>query len=275
MEQHMKQHAPAGLAMLAMVLTGGLVNHPPNHLLPNVTSVDVEPKWCRPWQNQTTQDLPPAITPLAITASVILPLVPLLLNSKLIWTESKAEMMKSHFLGQSSSFGVSELFRHYATLPSSDFMQKCNITEQDCKALALAKSQLFFHADGANDNQTVCERQDVFDDLHHFPNVTCALLGASIVSFISVLMYWHVVNKKGKAIYQANPLLKMFIVALQCLLILIFCMYIFYLYKKLEFVHFVSVLLGAGIQILVSVSMMRQQQTVPAENEKKEDFVMV
>lgn len=272
MEQLMKQHAPAGMAMMAMVLTGGLVNHPSPS---NITMVNVENKWCKPWHNQTLSDLPPALTPLAITASVILPLVPLFLNSKLIWTDIKTEMMKSHFLGQTSSFGVSEIFRHYATMPTLDFMQKCNITEQDCKAMALAKLPLHFQK--GETNQTVCDlsEDNVFDNLHHFPNVTCALLGASVVSFISVLLYWHVVNKNGKAIYQANPVLKMLIVALQCLLILVLCIYIFYLYRNLEFVHFMSVLLGAGIQILISVSMMRQEQNASTETEKKQDFVMV
>lgn len=282
MEQFIKQHGPAGLAIVSLVLTGGLVNNPP----PDVSSVNVDPNWCKPWNNNTITDMPPAIGPLAITASIVLPLVPLLLNSKLIWTDYKTEILKCHFLGQSASFGVAELFRHYATMPANDFMQKCNISFEECQSMSFSKLPLYFFP---NVNETVC-KQNVsnkeynFDTLHNFPNVTCTLLGASIVSFVTVMLYWHVVNKQGKSIYQANSILKMLIVALQCLLVIILCMYLFYLYKKLEFMHLLSIFLGAGIQLFISVSMIRQQQnrdkadiknTPSTENKDDNDFVIL
>lgn len=269
MEHIIKQHGPASLAILSLVLTGGLINHPP----PNVNQVNVDHTWCKPWNNNNNTlmtDMPPAIGPLAITASIVLPLVPLVLNSKLIWSDYKTEILKSHFLGQSASFGVAELFRHYATMPNQDFMQKCNVTFEQCETLSIAKLPLYFYPVL---NETICKQSDsnkseVFDNLHNFPNVTCSLLGASLVSFAIVILYWHNVNKQGKSIYQANSVLKILIVALQCLLVIILFMYLYYLYKKLEFMHLLSVFLGAGVQLFISVSMIRQEQNTVTENQQ-------
>lgn len=264
MEQAIKQHGPAGLVALSLALTGGLVNISPN---PNST-LSLQPQWC----NKTLQinnSIPTALVPLAVTASLILPMLPLLINSKTHWSEMKTEVTKSHIVGQSVSYGTAELLRHFAINPEANFLQKCNLSLEDCFDRINTNVNLSNLCKNSINNQ---DTKTLFDSLHHFPDATCTILGASFVSFVSSLAYWHYINKVGKSVYQSSPYVKMALVTFYCILIIFLCIYLMYLYKSLELAHFLSVLLGGGLQLFVSITMLKQTQQdfilTPSDSDK-------
>lgn len=253
MEHLIKEHGPAGLVALSLALTGGFINYEPNQ---NAT-LEMQPQWC----NKTLQlnnTLPPSLLPLAVITSLVLPMVPLFLNSKTHWTDMKTEVTKAHLVGQSVSFGTSELLRHFVIIPENSFLQKCNLSQEEC-----------FSNLGTNLSLTgLCPKPsqpNLFDSLHHFPEATCTSLGASFISFAASLAYWHYINKVEKSVYQSSAYTKMALITLQCLLVIVLVIYCIYLYKSLEVAHFLSLLLGGSLQLFVILSMLRQKQI---------DFVM-
>lgn len=252
MEQALKQHGPAGLVGLALALTGGLVNYSPDQN----STLNLQPQWC----NKTLQinsTIPPILIPLAVTTSLILPLIPLALNSKTHWSNIKTEATKSHLVGQSVSYGTAELIRHFAISPEGSFLQKCNLSNDDCYSHLYDNLTLGTLCKNSDKTQNV---KTLFNSLHHFPDATCSILGASFISFVSSLAYWHYMNRVGKSVYQSSAYTKMTLIGLYCILIILLCIYLMYLYKSLELAHFLSLLLGGIIQLFISIAMLKQTQ---------------
>ena len=87
-------------------------------------------------------------------------------------------------------FGVSELLRHFVTVPEPSFLQKCNITVEECHNKAQQFQQLPF---STTTNTSYCRSEntpELFNSLHHFPDKTCCIIGASIVTFLATLYFW-------------------------------------------------------------------------------------
>ena len=76
---------------------------------------------------------------LIITASILLPASPLLLNSKTVFNEGKQNALVAHILGQSASFGSTEMARHFLVAPNWQFFSHCNLTLSECQRMSPGK----------------------------------------------------------------------------------------------------------------------------------------
>lgn len=258
-KQHLlQQHGLPSLFVTTMVLVGSFVNK-------NVDITDVvqpDSTWCDTFemlQDTRIGQMPQGFEELTIATSVLLPIVPILLNYR-GQDDFKIEILKSHILGQSSSFGISEIARHFATFPESNFFKKCNLTFFDCKE-KIRHSNLSLLSDDENlsfCNTNATNKLDLMYSLHHFPASSGTLVGAAIASFIATLVYWHHMHKNNKSLYHNAPYKKYCLFTCIAIIVLVFLMYCIYLYKTCNTVEFYAVFSGAFLQVLIIVALLRQ-----------------
>lgn len=256
--QHLlQQHGLPGLFVSAMVLAGYLVNFNVQDAL----DVNANSNWCdnfEMFQGVQMAQMPQGFQELTIATSALFPLVPILLNSNGKWSDFKIEMIKSHILGQSSSFGISEIARHFVEVPEAQFYKKCNLTYLDCK-YKIHRANLSLVSENENAsfcNTNVSNKLDLINSFHHFPASTGTLVGASVVSFIAALLYWHHVNKSNKTLYQNAPMKKYFLYLCTGLIVIIFFMYCMYLYKSCNTVDLYAVFSGGFLQTLIVLTLL-------------------
>lgn len=261
LEQHVVKQSPFALLFTGMVLLGSCINK--NTL--NATSIDVTPKenWCF---NSTSFEeflapMPKGLAIATIVVTVIFPMLPILVNSySKSWNSFKFNLIKCHVVGQGSVFGVSELLRHFVTLPEPLFLEKCNITLQDCfkksnfNSLPLVSNHSNFNA-LCNLNDTSIENgSKLFDSLHHFPDKVCCFIGASLVTFLTTLYFWHRINKNGKSIYNAQTLKQCILIVLQVVCVSLVFIYMYFLYTTFESVQIYGIFIGGLIQLMIYCS---------------------
>jgi hypothetical protein len=256
LQQHLVDHGPITALVSGMILLGSLVNK-------NATESTVYPEesWCVNHNVTTTADLenfisimPDGLGAATIVIVVIFPLVPILINSRTkTWNDFKVEILKCHVVGQTSVFGVAELLRHFLISPEPTFLQKCNITAQECSLKSHAHSLL-----PLNDprNISFCNASNVaatelFNSLHHFPDKTCCIIGASIVTFLATLYFWNKINKTGKSIYEAHSIQQCFLIFIQLLCITLVLTYLYFLYNSFDSVQLYGLLIGAILQFMI------------------------
>lgn len=269
LQQQLVDHGPMALLVTAMVLTGSFVN-----MGATDTTVYPSKSWCVNATTTTMIDaeflhllstMPASLRIATVILVIIFPLIPMLFNSQTKhWNRFKVEILKCHVVGQGSVFGVSELLRHFMTVPGVDFLAKCNITDEECSVRAANSYQLPF-----NDNSSAksfCHNNEakpteLFDSLHHFPDNTCCVIGASIVTFLASLYYWNRINVQGKSIYEAHSIKHCMLIFLQILCVVLVLVYLYVLYMSFESVQLYGLLIGAFLQLLVVLT------TLPANNE--------
>jgi hypothetical protein len=269
LQQQLINHGPMALLVSSMVLTGSFINM-------GATDKTVQPSksWCVNTTTTTTIDaefvhllstMPTSLRTATVIIVIIFPLIPVLFNSQTKhWNRFKVEILKCHVVGQGSVFGVAEILRRLMTVPGVDFLAKCNITDHECSAKAEKSYQLPF-----NDNSSAksfCHNNeakptDLFDSLHHFPDKTCCVIGASIVTFMATLYYWNRINVKGKPIYEAHSIKHCMLILIQILCVVLVLAYLYVLYMSFESVQLYGLLIGAFLQLLVVFT------TLPAKNE--------
>ena len=246
MEEQLKKHGPFAMIIGVMGSLGLFINNnegsnstvfPTLNLCSNAT---LETMW---------SDLPKGLGPTTMALTLAFPIVPILINSKTKWNEFKFDVVKSHAVGQSSVFGVSEVLRHVLTMPEHSFLSKCNISHMDC----LAKNQFQSLPLYSINNTSFCNSNDskVFDSLHHFPDLTCGFIGSSLVTFVATLYFWQNFNSKQKQLYEASSLQHVILIALHIATIILVLIYMYYLYKSFDFIQIVGFFIGAGIQFMI------------------------
>jgi len=257
METLIREHGPLGLLATAMIFTGGFINK-------NSTQDAISKSWCNNNVSMTTlkppftNQLPQGLEESVIVLSVIVPMLPLFLNH---FSDVNLEMFKTHVLGQSSSFGLSELMRHYTVMPEPMFLSRCNISNQECLLKTLQSN---FTVLSPNQTNSLCNRnftskinQELFDSLHHFPDPLCAILGSSLTTIVCYLFFWHRLDKDKKSLFETASWKQMLMIIAQCLILFLVVFYCFYLYKKMDHVQIYGVLLGAFVQFCVTFSLMK------------------
>ena len=224
----LKDHGPIGILVFSMLLTGSLINN--GNLQSNLSPPSQH--WCNSTIDslQNSIQMPSGLEETVLVLSVLLPTLPLAMNKL---SPTNVEMIKAHFAGQTSSYGLSQVMRHFTVYPEPIFLKKCNISSQECVSRAKEQQNLI-STDG---NSSFCNRtfspatlQELFDSSHHVPNSTCAILGSSIVTLLAILFYWHRLNDKSKTLYESDSCLQLFMVCLQSILLIILSMYSYYLY---------------------------------------------
>lgn len=240
-----------------MVLAGIFVNK--NN---DTDVVSPDATWCDSFEmlrETPIGDMPKGFEEFAIVTSIVLPIVPIFLNYKEL-DNFKIEALKSHILGQSSSFGISEIARHFATFPEANFYKKCNLTFFDCKQ-KIKHANLSVLSEDVNlsfCNTNATSKLDLLSSLHHFPASSGTLVGAALASFIATLVYWHHMQKNNKSLYQNTPVKKYCLFLCIATIVLVFLMYCIYLYKMCNTVELYAVFSGAFLQVLIIVALLRQ-----------------
>jgi hypothetical protein len=135
-------------ATIILLTTGLLINRNPSAGETVTLGKDLDCLDGRPFHSRAFMDLMqltagasgnktmPVPQALIVAASVILPLSPLLLNSKTTFNEGKWNALLAHALGQTASFGSTEIARHFVVAPDWRFFPSCNLSLSDCQQLA-------------------------------------------------------------------------------------------------------------------------------------------
>lgn len=246
LQQHLSNHGPFGAVLSVMVLLGCFVNY-------NQTDETVVPSesWCNKTSGVEAFSMPSGLNAVTIIMTLLLPITPLLINSQSKpWNRFKFEMLKTHVVGQGSVFGMAEVMRHVMTWPEPMFLTKCNITSEECNLKSHVKQLPLF----VPNNNSFCNVEpstDIFDSLHHFPDKTCCLIGASVVSFFATLYLWSRANMSGKSIYEADASKKYFLIVLQTLFICCILAYLYFLYITFDAIQLYGILIGGFTQCMI------------------------
>lgn len=265
LQQQLISKSPFAALFTGMVMLGSFVNY-------NATDSSVKPSetWCK---NATIDELvylnmPTGLGTATLVVTLVFPLVPMILNSKTKkWNDFKVDVMKCHIVGSGSVFGVSEVLRKFLTIPEAAFLQKCNLTIDECNF----KSQ-FAHlpfADNEN-NASFCHTNktqptELYNSLHHFPNTTCCFIGASIVTMLSTLYFWNRINQNGKSIYDAHPGQKITMIIFQIACISLIFVYLCFLYNSFDDVQIYGVFVGAILQFTIICSTLPKKENIEIE----------
>jgi len=251
MENLINQHGPLGTMVLTMLITGNLVNR-------NATDTSVSPNLCNSSLMNTTIKLPNGLEETLLALSVLMPVVPFILNKP---NDINIEMLKSHILGQSSSFGLSEVIRHFTVIPDHMFLNKCNISLSECIKKTVQSNMTFLSTDKqislCNRNFTSLDSMDLFNSIHHFPNHTCVMLGSSLVTVICTILFWQRLNDKKVSPYQNHSCIKMLLILVQSVVVFIVIYYCFILYKSMDSIQFIGFFLGIILQSCITLSLMK------------------
>jgi hypothetical protein len=282
-----------GAAALILLLTGFLINRDPSPRETITLGKDLNCLDGRPFLTQTFDDLMRGRgnnetlqihQAMIIAASIILPATPLFLNSKTIFNEGKLNALVAHGLGQSASFGSTEIARHFLVAPNWHFFSSCNLSLPECQRLAPGSYALAPDDNDVDDDdeeednfsnttdttvaapptplpqrasvlcpQPVGEVKDLFNNLHSMPDVYSALIGSSTIIFASNVWFWKLSNKNRKKAASSHDITKI-------VLISVFLLYVttsmFFRFKYVDNAFgelIMSFIYGAGIQFFISM----------------------
>ena len=156
----------------------------------------------------------------AIFIALAAPLVPFALDPLRKWNDVKTQAVGAHLLGQSSSFGISEVLRYVGYWPNDLFFDRCNLTESECLEKSLqtlylmaptkrrrpedSSSSSSTTTTTTTTNQTLCSRpnargKDIYDSLHTFPNYAGSMLGSGLISFFLCVFFWSRLKLVGSS----------------------------------------------------------------------------
>lgn len=245
-----KDQGPFALLLGTMLLLGSFINQ---NQTDNSVVVKPDKTWCKNISSATASKMPSGLSEITIAMTLIMPMAPILLNSQAkAWNKFKFEMVKTHAVGQGSVFGMSEAMRHFLILPEATFLQKCNISIEECNEKTMLKMPQPLAG-----NISFCNSKDsqqLFNSLHHFPDNVCGLIGASIVSFLATLYYWNRANMNGKSIYEADSIKQYVLIAFQVLFLCFVLSYLYHVYISFDGVQLYGLLIGGFIQFMIICS---------------------
>lgn len=239
--------------------------------------------------------LMPRAIPLA-TASVffIWPMLPILLHNKNSLNEAKLESLMAHALGQSCNFAVAEILRTQIMFPEDLFLDKCNISPEDCLLLSNNKvslplylsardredkKQSFCNGQFSHNNNTLYDDNTIiYNSLHHYPDVVCLLFGASLVSYFTSLCHWRILNPVRKNYHrQTSSLTNRGILVLSDIAMLsITIVYLYFLIITYDYFQLIGVFLGILLQLMIN-RIISYEHTTPLNSpiiQRKQDTVL-
>ena len=161
-QQHLRNFGPVGCAIFGCLLTGLLINQPPNIVNSSIQlDKDIKCNTTRLSSPSSSSSSSSSLstswtTNFIITFSAILPLIPLLLiknpttagveersNVESIQNFQKTNAFVSHVLGQSATFAGNEFIKHFLISPDPLFFEKCNSSIEVCLAKRLQNVPVF------------------------------------------------------------------------------------------------------------------------------------
>lgn len=241
-QEDLIKQAPIGVFSLVMILTGSLVNqYPTNEKI--VNDIDCN-KAANNNNNNNNTIVGDGIFPPYVSSVLVflLPIIPLLVPPI---EERKWEMITSHIVGQTGSFGSSEVARHFIISPEAHFYEKCNLTLDECVNL-----------NNNNSLYDVCNKSNLpqstlFNSLHGSPNVLLVMVGASLFAFFISVKHWKS-QQVGKVDNCTKYVLKICFMVL-CLFIITFIVINCYLQHNFSPSQVMaSIIYGVFLQAIVS-----------------------
>lgn len=213
-----------------------------------------------------------------ITLCFTWPLLPLLLHIKQNnINEAKIESIIAHILGQTTNFGVAELFRTQIALPENLFLDKCNVSPEDCLYLSQEKISLPLYLPPSVLNSTHVEKPlmafckgqyykstssstrhvlndgiIIYNSLHHFPDAVCLLFGASLVCFITNLCLWRSINPKTKSIRDTTITIRSILAISDIALMATTIFYVYQLAITYDLLQLLGIFVGAILQLMIN-----------------------
>ena len=183
-KKHVAKQGPIWGFVFAMTLTGVLVNKFPD----GDENVGVNCNDALDSYNVTIAHS--GILPEFVSTAfvILLPLIPLLTPPI---DSDNWQLMVNHFIGQTSSFGTSELARHFIVSPEVQFYKKCNLTIKDCLYIenAMSKNIITYC------NESNLQVNDLYNSLHGSPDSPYVMIGAALLAFIFGAKHY---NRKGR-----------------------------------------------------------------------------
>ena len=116
---------------------------------------------------------------LTLSLGLLMPVIPISMRTRLEWHPDRDLGLVSHLLGQTTAFGISELVRFYHFYPAPYFLDRCNITLEECLMVGCQPLNVSLFC--PQPKMTFPHLQDL---LHYNPDTLSAMLGAACVSFI-------------------------------------------------------------------------------------------
>lgn len=274
-----KKYGITGALTLVMIVVAVCTNQ----LTDKNPHIVTKPGWCHHskfYQNQKEKfpnltngqslisPVPTMPRGLAETTGVLCffwPLLPLLLNSRNTFTDAKGESIMAHLLGQSSNFGIAEIFQTQIELPEDLFLEKCNISPKECLRLSQekiprplyvsSKSQLPPVCKGQHFNSTTAfqdEANTLFQSLHHYPDTICMLFGASVVTFLTGLCRWRDLNPTKKKLYDASTTVRNLLTISDVATLACVLCYFYFLCVTYDLAQLAGVFVGVLLQLFIN-----------------------
>lgn len=125
---------------------------------------------------------------LTSVVAVLFPVSPALLLGR----SESGHLLLSQLLGQSASFGISEVCRRMIFSPDETFWARCNISREECHLMAEKEIRLFSPDPSlpfSEEENVLCRTpinssiSEIYESLHSLPDMPSALTGASLVAF--------------------------------------------------------------------------------------------
>jgi hypothetical protein len=148
-KKNIANHAVQGSVVLLMVACGGIIDALLDATPPDLQSLDL----CNSKHQIPYVPLPRGLDETAKTLSTLVPLLPIALNSVSSWNSAKTYALTSHALGQSTSFGMTELLRYLVVSPSPFLLDRCNLTADTLCSSRVKRD----HYKDADLYETVCK----------------------------------------------------------------------------------------------------------------------
>lgn len=201
----------------------------------------------------------------------IWPLMPLLLHVRNM-NDAKLESFMAHILGQTSNFGIAELFRTQIMFPEDLFLDKCNVTPDECLLYSYKKEALRLYlpppanvTGNSSTPRSFCRGQFLnqkngqfndssilYDSLHHYPDPICMLLGASIVCFITNMCQWKNINPDTRSMRDTTVTKRSFLAINDIAMLTITLFYFHSLYMTYDLLQMLGLFVGVPLQLMIN-----------------------
>ena len=239
------KQAPIGIFGIIMILTGSFVNEyqDKSHHVRNMDCINALQDETMTLQADNFTDGGILSSALSSSLVIILPIIPLLVPP---FDNTKWQLIASHIVGQTGSFGSSEVARHFIVSPERQFYAKCNLTLDNC-----------IHIINNNTLGDVCKQSQLpfahlFNSLHGSPDVSSVMVGAGLLAFIISVNHWREKQKQEPIILNNVKNIIKAVLLIVCMFIVTFLVIDCYLRNNHTPSQIMaSILYGVFLQALV------------------------
>lgn len=251
---------------------------------------------------------------LATTTAVfcfLWPLLPMLLNSRKSLNEAKIESIMSHVLGQTSNFGIAEVFRTQIPYPEDLFLDKCNLSPEECLRMSREKRAMPLYlppSADTTDSAAMCKGQFynmhlqpsaelseedaanvtttprlprlrhsfkdeaiIYNSLHHYPDPVCMLFGSALVSFIATIMHWRRLNPTQKKLKETSATVRSILTISDIAMMSCGLFYVYNLYIAYDMSQTLGIFVGILLQVMINRTVAYKHREAQQQQQQQRD----